>query len=325
MFRATDDGFVVEEIPAYRPCGEGEHLYLFIEKRGLSTPALVSRLCERFGLHEREVGIAGRKDERGVTRQWVSAPAKKVDAALVDALGVRVLESGLHRNKLRLGHLRGNAFTVALDGGGAVDDARVAAVARGIPNEFGSQRFGRDDATLHEAERFVERRRPARSRKEEFLVSSFQSALFNAWLFDRVEDGSWRTPLDGDVLEKTDNGAPFICTEPLTDGARAERGEVVVAGPLVGRAMRPAEREALTRESRSWSALGVDIHDVLAHPAFDKGARRPACLVPRDLFIDMRNDGVSLRFSLPKGAYASVVLRALYGPRLVDAALLDAP
>ncbi len=327
VFRAGADDFVVEEIPAYLPCGEGEHLYLLVEKRGVSTPALVKRMQARFSLDEREIGYAGRKDERGVTRQWLSAPARKVaDPAALEGEGVRVLETGLHKNKLRLGHLRGNRFTVRLSG--AVDAAvlrdRVTAVAAGVPNLFGAQRFGPDDGTLRQAEAFVSRSRPARSRRDEFLVSAVQSALFNAWLADRVDDGTWATPVLGDVLEKTDNGAPFVCTDPVVDGARAAAGEVRVAGPLLGRAMRPAESDAMTRESRSWSRLGVRIDALLAHPAFRIGARRGACLRPGDLAFDVVEGGVSLRFSLEKGAYASVVLRALVGRALVDAAFLPA-
>lgn len=337
VFRGDDEGFTVEELPAYLPSGEGEHLYLFIEKRGLSTPAFVKRLQERFRLDEREIGIAGRKDERGVTRQWLSVPARKVEpeVAAVSSLGVTLLEAKRHGNKLRLGHLRGNRFTVLLDAGDRADAFDVEAlrertplVATGVPNLFGAQRFGAHDSTLRQAERFVERGRPARSRREEFWISAVQSSLFNAWLASRVDDGTWQTPLEGDVLEKALTGAPFVCTDPAADAPRVARGEVCVSGPLLGRAMRPSEREAMTRESRSWERLGIAADRLLAHPAFAAGARRAACLRPADLTVDVENSGrprVSLRFSLPKGAYASVVLRALLGPALVDAAFLDGP
>jgi tRNA(Glu) U13 pseudouridine synthase TruD len=79
----------------------------------------------------------------------------------------------------------------------------------------------------------------------------------------------------------------------------------------------------MTKESRSWSRVGVDVAALLTHPAFDVGARRGACVVPGDIETTAEDRGVSLRFSLPKGAYASVVLRAVFGPRLVDAAFLD--
>lgn len=335
VFRGRPEDFVVEELPAYLPCGEGEHLYLRVEKRELSTHAVVRGLCQRFRLRESDVGYAGRKDERAVSRQWLSVPARALQdeagafrIAEVEALGVRVLEHARHKNKLRLGHLRGNAFTVRLTlEPGALDEAalgaRLSEVEQGIPNQFGAQRFGPRDESLRQAERFLERHQRARSRKETFWVSVVQSAIFNAWLGDRVADGSWRTPQDGDILWKLPGLAPFECTDPAADAPRAAAREVVVTGPLHGAAMRSAQREALTRESRSLQRLGVDLSALTAHPAFDTGARRAACLWPTEIAAEPAEGGLSLRFSLTKGAFASVVLRAVFGPALADAAFAD--
>ena len=337
-FRAEDEGFVVEELPAYLPSGAGEHLYLWIEKRGLSTTAVVHRLQDAFGLHERDIGYAGRKDERGITRQWLSVPARSVEPGLLEkglehartALGFAILEAKRHGNKLRLGHLRGNRFIVVLDGDIDVHALRerCSVVAHGVPNLFGAQRFGIDGSTLAQAMRFLERGQGARTRREEMMVSAVQSALFNHWLADRVDDGSWNRPLDGDVLEKAVNGAPFLCTDPAVDGPRVADGEVSVAGPMLGAAMRPAEREALTRESRSWENAGLDLAALLLHPAFDTGVRRAACLRPSSIeIVEPTKDAprLSIHFSLPKGAYASLVLRALFGTALIDAAFADGP
>jgi tRNA pseudouridine13 synthase len=342
-FRAVDDDFCVEEEPAYLPRGVGEHLYLHIEKRGLSTPLLLRALTVAFRVHERDVGIAGRKDERGVTRQWVSLPARAVAAVQAegdtDALGARVaaaidrpgarvtvLAANRHDNKLRLGHLRGNRFTVRIHGDvdhGALA-ARVEVVAAGVPALFGAQRFGPADDSLRQAERFLSRGRRATSRREEFLVSVAQASLFNAWLAQRVDDQCWTRPVLGDVLEKVPTGAPFVCTDPLVDSERAARREVVVAGPLLGSRMRTAERDAMTRESQVLVALGVDQAAALTHPALQVGARRPAVMWPRDLTTRAVENGVEVGFSLAKGNYASVVLAALFGPALADLALLDA-
>ncbi len=341
VFRKDEEGFVVDELPAYAPCGEGEHLYLWIEKRGLSTTAVMRTLQRLLKLHERDIGYAGRKDERGVTRQWISVPARSVPdlAAFMEPRGLspgwRVLEAKKHKNKLRLGHLYGNRFTVHLDGD--VDVTALSERARaiedsGVPNLFGAQRFGIDGSTLAQAMQFLARERMARSRRDELFVSAVQSSLFNAWLSDRVDDSSWSTALDGDVLEKTLTGAPFVCTSPSDDAPRIASGEICVSGPMLGRRMRSAEREALTRESRSWSKAGLDLAGLLAHPAFSEGTRRPACLrasalhiAPRAAPLDAVRAGVTLAFSLPKGAYASILLRALLGDALVDAAFVDGP
>ena len=332
-FRADPDDFTVEEDALYLPSGQGEHAYLLIEKRGLSTPALIAVLAGSAGVPDRDIGIAGQKDERARTRQWVSLPGRAFDAQrerVTEALEARaatILEASRHNNKLRTGHLRGNTFTVVLRGPVDVQalQARIA-LAPQLPNFFGAQRFGHDDRILRDAERFANRGFRARSRREKFWVSALQSALFNRWLADRIADGTSQAALDGDVLMKTDNGAPFTCTDPVIDTARIQAREVVVAGPLMGAGMRPAERVALTAESRSWAALDVDLALLNAHPSFDVGARRPATVGAGEVQVTPRNDGVSVRFSLRKGAYASVALAVWLGSTVRDAAFaVDGP
>lgn len=331
-FRGSDDGFRVEEIPAYLPSGQGEHLYLHLEKRGLSTPQLLGRLRAAFGLHERDIGIAGQKDARGVTRQWLSVPARIVEPRVGEveaATGAVLLASARHGNKLRLGHNRGNRFVCRLEGVDAAAAEAIAAratalSASGVPNWFGAQRFGHDARALREAERFLTRPRKAISRREQFWVSAVQSALYNAWLALRVRDGSWCTALDGDMLEKI-TGASFVCDDPTTDGPRVAAGELSPSGPLYGRAMRCAERDALTRESRSLADLGVDLAGLLAHPAFPTGTRRAARVGAGAVEVRAEPTSLTVAFDLPSGSYASVFLQELVGPRLADRFFDPAP
>ncbi len=48
VIKSRPDDFVVEEIPLYEPCGEGEHLYLRIEKTSVSHGELISCLLRHF-------------------------------------------------------------------------------------------------------------------------------------------------------------------------------------------------------------------------------------------------------------------------------------
>lgn len=327
--RVSDEDFIVEEVPLYPESGEGEHLYLHVRKRGLSTPDLLRRLCRHFGLKESEVGIAGRKDARGVTSQRISVPARVVEGReheLSELGPVELLSAKRHRNKLRLGHLAGNRFTIRVAG-----DVDVAVLAhrgrlceeRGFASYFGAQRFGPDDESLREAERFLARERPARTRKETFLVSVVQAALFNAWLDARLRAETFERALFGDVLLKAGNLAPFTCTDPETDTPRVERREVFVSGPLWGSEMRRPDRDALTFESRSLEELGVSESALMSHPAFRVGARRPACVLPSDVVVrasEGEEPGAVLSFTLPPGSYATVFLREICGPRLLDRA-----
>lgn len=146
--RVEPDDFRVEEVPLYPACGAGEHLYLTIEKRGLTTIDMVERVARALRVRPSAVGYAGLKDARAVTVQRISIAGVAEDAAArVDLPGIRVVEVTRHRNKIKKGHLRGNRFVLRLRGTvpDAVERARRILSdlgARGVPNAFGPQRFG---------------------------------------------------------------------------------------------------------------------------------------------------------------------------------------
>ncbi|MCA9292504.1 MAG: tRNA pseudouridine(13) synthase TruD [Phycisphaerales bacterium] len=148
--KARESDFLVEEIPLYEPSGEGEHLYLMIEKTGLATNQLIDVLAAHFGVKPNRIGYAGMKDKRAITRQVVSVhvPGRSAqDFPMVRDDALHVLWAEMHVNKLRRGHLKGNRFAVYIRG---IEPTRVLdaeralriLVRRGMPNLFGPQRFG---------------------------------------------------------------------------------------------------------------------------------------------------------------------------------------
>lgn len=150
LIKQHPEDFLVEEIPAYQPCGEGEHIYLFVQKKCLSTHQLVTILARHFNVREQAIGFAGMKDRHAVTRQVVSihAPGKvPEDFPSIPDERVAVLWSDLHTNKLRRGHLKGNRFSIRIRGA----ELRTVLHAQrtlellaqtGVPNRTGEQRFG---------------------------------------------------------------------------------------------------------------------------------------------------------------------------------------
>ena len=141
--RATPEDFTVEEVPLYLPQGSGSHFYARVQKRGLTTRDLVVTLLGQ-GLKEQEIGVAGLKDKHALTTQWLSVPQRHAAALeALDALeGVSVLETSRHKNKLGIGHLQGNRFSVQVRDvtSEGVDAARLVLrdlEARGVPNYFG--------------------------------------------------------------------------------------------------------------------------------------------------------------------------------------------
>ena len=148
LARLEPEDFVVEEVPLYPFSGSGEHLYVTIEKRGIPTPEAIRRLARVFGKRDRDVGYAGLKDAHAVTRQTLSF--QLVDAARLEGFSdpqIKVVAVTRHANKLKLGHLAGNRFTIRLRGVSLADEPSVRAVVEqlardGAPNFFGLQRFG---------------------------------------------------------------------------------------------------------------------------------------------------------------------------------------
>lgn len=147
-YKELAEDFLVEEIPLYPCSGSGEHLYLWIEKEGISTHELLRQLARGLNLKERDLGYAGLKDAKARTRQQVSLPANR--ESRLGGLNLRqanILSVTRHGNKLRLGHLAGNRFSIRLRDThiNALDRAEAilqCLQATGVPNRFGEQRYG---------------------------------------------------------------------------------------------------------------------------------------------------------------------------------------
>ncbi|MDB4946471.1 MAG: tRNA pseudouridine 13 synthase [Labilithrix sp.] len=344
--KSAPEDFVVEEIPAYEPSGEGTHLFLRFEKRGLTTDAAVRAITKALGIEMRDVGIAGMKDKVAVTTQWVSVPTPPKDPAIeerakaLEIEGIKVLDARRHGNKLKTGHLKGNRFDIVVrdvpaDGLARVLEQIAKFEREGVPNAFGVQRFGREGDNAERARAWMtgKERAPNDPRLRRFHFSALQSAIFNAVLDARVADGTWRTPVAGDLLKKEDTGGLFLCTDVDADVARAERGELSPTGPIIGDKMRWPEGEPKALEERLSAPLleGIDLKRARS---LGEGTRRAlrlrvtGCTVAEVLNstepsgaveIDNREQGRALRvsFVLPKGAYATTVLAHAFD--IVDA------
>ena len=148
--RSKLEDFQVEEIPSYLPVGTGRHVFFRVRKRGLPTLEAVERIAGALGCPARSVGYAGLKDARAVTEQTMSVEGANPEELLsLDVDAIDVLWAERHVNKLRIGHLRGNRFTLRVRGipfgrMGDVERTLAALRRRGLPNRYGPQRFGRE-------------------------------------------------------------------------------------------------------------------------------------------------------------------------------------
>ena len=241
IFACLDD-FVVSEVPRDIPSGEGEYAYAYVEKRGLNTHDLVAALRER-GVPYNDVGVAGLKDRKAVTRQWLSVPACYSPhlEALDELDGVRVLETSRHDSRLRRGILLGNRFEVRVRGPepGWQDLAQaiIEQLARGgLPNYFGPQRFGRYNSNAIDAVRMLRGERvPGGRRLNELFVSALQAHLFNWNLKGRIEGRLYDRVLTGDRARRHDTGGMFLVGDGAVESERARRLEISAVLPLYGR------------------------------------------------------------------------------------------
>ena len=315
---ADPEDFRVTEIEKFLPDGEGDHGWLRIRKRGVNTEEVAAALARVAGVPRSAVGFAGMKDRLAVAVQWFSvdlAGRPEPRWASIESEAVEVLEVARHRRKLRRGALLGNRFQIVLrDVTGAALDERLAAVrAGGVPNYFGSQRFGRDGANLRLAESLLVRRRRVRDRHRRSLaLSAARAYVFNRVLAARVGLGTWDVPVPGDVMGLDGRGSVFAL-DRVDAGLveRAARGEVHPTGPLWGRGARQvsgAAREVEDGIVAQAAALCRGLEREGLHQD-----RRALRVFAKGFDCRIAGDGrASLAFSLPPGAYATTVLAALF-------------
>ena len=391
--KARPEDFLVEEIPLYNPVGEGEHIFLFVEKRELTTLQLRDALSRHFKVKRNAIGHAGLKDKQAITRQVISihAPGKTPEdfpSFVHDRASILWVD--MHTNKLKRGHLSGNRFSIKVRDVEplAVRHAKVALdrLARcGAPNRIGEQRFGflnnnhlvgramilgdaqgaidqilspKDGAPPSSSEareayrdgRFrngfelmpkvfkIERNLlralsndhpPEKALKAidptaaGFFISSFQSAVFNHVLNQRLEAGTMDTLLPGDLAFVTKNRSAFeISDEELARAAsnlaqRVENFELSPSGPMWGTTMPRAGGAVDLRELQALEAAGVEPSDLVdceqrGGISMIGGDRRPLRMQVKDPDVEGGIDehGAYIRcaFELPRGSFATTVL-----------------
>lgn len=350
QIRSTPEDFFVEELPGFGPSGEGEHLLLTIEKRGMNTAFAAKRIAQWAGVGEMAIGYAGMKDRHAVTRQRFSVHLPKRIAPDLAGLqddgapddGLRVIEHHWHARKLPRGALAGNRFVLALrelTGDRATVEARLQKIAaHGVPNYFGEQRFGRGGDNIanalamfgyaspsqnpaHPCADYPHKRRVRREQRS-LLLSAARSELFNRVLAARVVAGNWDQPLEGEVW-MLDGSRSVFGPEPFNDtlAQRLAEFDIHPSGPLWGRGeLRSRDAAAETELAALVGDDAAALRMGLEHAGLNQ-ERRALRLRPADLSWRWLDDAaLELTFALPPGAYATVVLSELGDIRAVTGA-----
>ncbi len=380
IYKQSPEDFQVEEIPLYPCSGKGEHLYLWIEKSGITTHDLLAQITRGLKLKERDLGYAGLKDSRALTKQMISIPLNKSGQLeklkLIDA---KILKTDHHSNKLRLGHLAGNRFTITIRQ--THEDASVRATKileklqkSGVPNFFGEQRYGalgnsallgrllikkdfsqfskeflgnpelirnsdwKESAEhyrcgniqlaleslpkrMHDERHLLRYLLEGKSHREAVLslprnllrlfLSATQSYFFDQLLTQRLS--TIDQLIDGDIAVKHLNGACFRVEDLATEQFRVDNLEISPSAPLYGSKVMIAEGVTGQREMDLLKESGLTLDNwKLTRGLTMPGERRPLRVpLAGAEIISQEKQLITLTFALPKGSYATSILREL--------------
>ncbi|MGK0184526.1 MAG: tRNA pseudouridine13 synthase [Verrucomicrobiales bacterium] len=319
QFKSEPEDFVVEEVLGFEPSGVGEHCLVWAEKRDLDSNTAAARLADALGIRRRLVSHCGLKDRQAVTRQWFSIhiPGQESpEAPALESEGLRVLQVTRNTRKLRRGIHAGNRFTIRLR---QPDFAPADAMTRwqaikeqGTPNVFGPQRFGRDGRNVDKALAMFRGEFEPRDRLlRGIFLSAARSHLFNVAVTKRMTRGIWDQPVEGEVYGFADNRTLILPEKQRGDEIeRFHAGVVELTAPLWGAgelhsvgALRDFEQEIAAQHSEI--IAGLEAYGL-------RQERRVIRLRPENSSCEVVDEGdLIFQFDLPKGAYATALLREL--------------
>ena len=341
-FSKNSEDFVVREKPLYEFSGEGEHLILQICKKDLSTSEALRILSEFSGIKMRDFGYAGLKDKQGYTSQYISLP-KKFESTLTNFSHqkMKISQSFTHNNKLKIGHLKGNSFFIRLkkvlpNDALKLEQALENLNKTGFANYFGYQRFGKFGDNYKEGLEILRGKKMKNVKMKDFLISAFQSELFNRYLSKRVEISHFAKEfsikelseiykiskeeakslkaqkqffklLNNEVLGHYPFGKCFLCENLEKELERFMARDISAMGLLVGaKAYRCGEGFAKNLEQEIFKE-GLKFEDKM------QGSRRFLWGYLKDLSYnyDAQKAHFSFEFFLEKGSYATVILEEL--------------
>ena len=323
VLKASPADFQVFEHMHVRPEGEGEHLWLEIEKTGWNTEDVALLLAKQAGVHRLAVGYSGLKDKHAITRQWFSLHLPgKADPEFDWPPGLRVLQGLRHRRKLNRGTHRANGFVLRVtdfQGDRQQLEQQLATIeCQGVPNYFGEQRFGRGAGNLvRGTEWLCGGEAPRKKALRGLWLSAVRSDLFNQVLAERVNRQCWDRVLAGDLLQPQGSRGLFPADDDTDAEERVIAGEVHPTAPLPGVPGMASSGPCRELEQQILAPYATVI-DGLCRVGVDE-ARRATRLPVRELQWSWQTERegevcLELAFTLPTGAFATTVMAEIIKP-----------
>lgn len=316
--KASAEDFQVDEVLDIPLSGDGEHLWLWVEKRLLNTEEAARRIAKAAGVSLRQVSYAGLKDRQALTRQWFSIhlPGKAdPNLSVVHSDELRILDMQRHSRKLQRGAHSANGFTIRLTdlkaNRGELEQRLQQIVSQGVPNYFGLQRFGEQGNNLLGALEYAQRQElPVQRSLRSRLLSTGRSALFNRVLAQRVHSHTWNVAQVGDVLAFTGSRSFFVAGKEECQDPRLLQLDMHPTGPLWGDG--ELASQGLIQQQELQAARENSELCAWLERAKLKQERRILRLPVRGLVWEfLAEDCLQVQFILPPGCFATVVLREM--------------
>ena len=330
--RKEDCHFRVYEHLSFELTGEGEHLFLLIEKEGCNTEWVAKQLIKRFEVDSKALGYAGKKDRHSVSQQWFSVQLPGINleneeiVKIVNNEEFKLIKAARHNKKLRRGAISFNHFEITLsDINSEFDSEAFEKLSReGFPNYFGYQRFGIDSSNLVKADRLLTGQTKIKSReKRSMAISAARSFLFNLQLAKRLTEENWNQAVEGDCFNLDGSNSFFSVSknhkaDEKTDFAsdkhdldkRLAQGDIHVSGWLPGN--QPSEASAVAQDYEQLANKAYnDWFDGFSKLRVDS-SRRAFRVIPKNLHCEKEEELLHLQFDLPSGSYATSLLREMF-------------
>lgn len=289
---------------------EGDHLICVLEKKNWDMHLAIRKITDRLHVSKKRIGFAGTKDKRAWTTQRISLwrmPIEDVESMKINDITLHPL--GRSDERINLGDLQGNRFTIKVQ-----SDKEPKKLKR-VANFFGVQRFGVTRPTTHLV-------------GEQIAKGNFEKAvkIYLAKVFD-AEGGGAKTSRQ--KLAKDWNYKDALDYFPKN--LKFERTMIahLTQHPddYIG-ALRKLPKHLKIMFSHAWQAwlfnkelkktpekeeLELKAFEVEKMPEMGcKNIMRKTHIELKDLEIKKESDGYILKFSLPKGSYATTVIEQLF-------------
>ena len=312
-FKIYPEDFVVTENLGFDLTGEGENVFLLIEKKQLNTQQVCEYLAKFFGRRLRDIGYAGLKDKQSISRQWFSVQMnvkQDVDLSTLGTENIKLIEHSRHIKKLKVGALKSNHFDILLRDITDVIDTigqLEKIIKQGVPNYFGLQRFGFKGNNLNWADRMSNGEDIKNKKIKGFALSASRSYIFNQLVNESLQQNRFTTPINGDVFIL--NGSNSFFSQDVDDEIKQRllENDIHISAPLFGKGEFETKGQILELETKianehaNWQKMLIE--------QGLKQERRSILLNPENLTWQVKGNDLLISFDLATGCFATSVLR----------------